>query len=198
MSEFDFDSLRTDLAATSPFEWLATVLGVVYVLFILKRNRWGWVAGGLSSAILTVMAARARLPMQALLQFAYVVIAVYGWVKWKGAEEAQPRIGTWDWRRHAIAIAAGIGLSLAIAPILRASGSSDWPFLDTLIAYLGLLASWLTARVFLENWLYWILIDSVSLYLFTAQGHPAIALLFVIYLVISCIGLRTWWRQYRK
>ena len=194
---FDIDSLRSDVAATHPLEWVATVLGVVYVLLILRRNRLGWIAGGLSSAILMVLAARSKLPMQAFLQFAYVVLAVYGWWNWSRGDQREKRIGVWPWSRHVVAIAIGVALALAIAPVLRGNGSSDWPFLDPLIAYLGLFASWLTARMRLENWIYWIAIDSVSLFLFYAQGHPVIALLFLLYLVISCAGLRSWYRLYR-
>ena len=195
-SIFELQGLRADLAATSLFEWFATALGIVYILLIMRRNRWGWVAGGASSLILTVLAARARLPMQALLQFSYVLAALYGWWRWRGANP-QLSIGLWPWPRHLLAVGACVLAALALAPWLRATGNSDWPFLDPLIAFLGLFASWLTARVRLENWIYWMFIDTVSLYLFTAQGHPVIALLFLVYFGISCAGLRSWWRLYR-
>jgi nicotinamide mononucleotide transporter len=68
-------ALLRGLALTSPLEALAVLLGVVYVLLILKRNRLGWIAGALSSSIYVYLAARARLPMQSLLQAYYVVMS---------------------------------------------------------------------------------------------------------------------------
>jgi nicotinamide mononucleotide transporter len=144
---------------TPAAEWLAVVLGVVYIILIMRRQRWGWAAGGCSSLILMVLAARSHLPMQAMLQFSYVVAAVYGWWKW--------------------------------AP------DAAWPLIDSLVACLGLLATWLVAKVYLENWLYWMLIDALSLYLFSAQGLVVTSLLFAIYFVISTVGLVSWRRTWR-
>jgi nicotinamide mononucleotide transporter len=181
----------------SPYEAAAVLLGVVYILLILKRNRWGWVAGAASSLILAVLAEKSRLPMQALLQLAYVAIAVYGWFSWKPEEDAQC-VGIWPWRRHLVAIAICVVVSFAVArlPIMRAN--SDWPFLDMLVACVGLFASWLVARVYLENWLYWIVIDSLTIFLFMKQDLEFTALLFVAYLVISCLGFRTWLKTYQR
>ncbi|MGC4027398.1 MAG: nicotinamide riboside transporter PnuC [Steroidobacteraceae bacterium] len=175
---------------------MSTALGLAYVLFIMRRSRWGWVAGGASSLLLMGLAIQARLPMQGLLQFGYVVLAVYGWMTWS-RPAAAPAIGTWPLRHHLLAVGACVLLALALAPLLRASGGSDWPFLDPLIAALGLFASWLTARVKLENWVYWIGIDSVSLYLFAVQGLYVVALLFLVYLGLAAAGLVSWRRQWQ-
>lgn len=193
----DADAVLADLAAASPFEWVATGLGIVYVLLIMRRKRVGWVAGGISAAILTVLAFRARLPMQAALQFSYVVLAVYGLWKWSSGEGPRRPIGTWPVSRHILMIGACVAAALLVAPLLRENGTSDWPLTDSLVAFLGLFASWLTARMKLENWMYWIGIDVVSLYLYTVQGHPVIALMFLVYLVLSVAGLYSWWQQYR-
>jgi nicotinamide mononucleotide transporter len=172
-------------------------LGVVYILLIMRRQRWGWAAGGASSLILAWLAARAHLPMQAVLQFCYVIAAVYGWYKWSPAAVGQ-RIGIWHWRGHALACVTALAVSLLLAQLLQREGYSAWPFLDSLVTCLGLLATWMVARVFLENWLYWILIDMLSLYLYAAQGLVVAALLFAVYLVISMVGLASWWRSWRS
>jgi len=196
MPESGAGDLLEQVRRTSPAEWLAVILGVVYILLIMRRRRWGWAAGGASSLILTVLAARAQLPMQALLQFSYVIAAVYGWMKW-APDAAGQRIGTWHWRGHALACAASLVASLLLARLLQQEGYSAWPFLDSLVACLGLFATWLVARVYLENWLYWIVIDAMSLYLFIAQGLVVTALLFAVYLVIATAGLVSWWRAWR-
>lgn len=196
-SALDWAVLRADLAASSHVEWIATILGIAYVLLILRRKRLGWIAGGLSSGILTVLAWRSRLPMQALLQLSYVLLAGYGWWRWSETGGTPRPVGTWPLSRHIAVIAACVAASLLLAPLLRGSGASDWPFTDSLIAFFGLFASWLTAQMKLENWLYWIAIDLVSLYLYTVQGHPAIAIMFLVYFVLSVTGFFSWWQQYR-
>lgn len=192
----DAGALLEQVRKTSAAEWLAVALGVAYIILIMRRQRWGWAAGGVSSLILTALAVRAHLPMQALLQFSYVLAAVYGWIKWAPGASAQ-RIGVWHWRGHLLAIAASLAVSLLLARLLKQEGYSAWPFLDSLVACLGLFATWLVARVYLENWLYWILIDALSLYLFIAQGLVVTAMLFAAYLVIATIGFVSWWRNWR-
>ncbi|HEV7431579.1 MAG TPA: nicotinamide mononucleotide transporter family protein, partial [Steroidobacteraceae bacterium] len=82
-------------------EAFAVVAGLIYVVLILRRNRWGWVAGALSSSVYVLISARARLPMQSLLQAYYVIMAVYGWFSWtRNAQEEGGRIYRWSLRRH--------------------------------------------------------------------------------------------------
>ena len=71
------DALVAGLRAVSPAEALSVVLGLAYLLLAVRRNRWCWAAGAVSSAILGYLSLRARLPMQAALQIYYVAIS-YG------------------------------------------------------------------------------------------------------------------------
>ena len=63
---------------------------------------------------------------------------------------------------------------------------------------LSLSAAWLTARGKLENWLYWIAIDAVQAWLYTAQGLAFTAFLFLVYLVIASVGFIEWSKTYRR
>jgi hypothetical protein len=68
--------LWVGLLATSPLEALAVFSSLVYVVLAVPRSRWCWVAGGVGSLIYVWLFARARLPMQSLLQVWYVGVAV--------------------------------------------------------------------------------------------------------------------------
>jgi nicotinamide mononucleotide transporter len=190
-------ALLRELYATSALEFLAVVLGVVYVLLILKRNRLGWLAGAGSSIIYVYLAARAHLPMQSLLQFYYVVMSVYGWRNWTRAQQQGGGIGRWRLRNHVLALLAIVLLSILTAHWLRLATHAAWPYLDSLTTWISLFATWLVARLKLENWLYWISADSVMAYLFAAQGYPFTAGLFLTYMVIAVFGFREWLQKFR-
>ena len=180
-------------------EAVAVVAGLVYVLLILRRNRWGWVAGALSSSIYVLIAARARLPMQSLLQVYYVVMAVYGWFSWKrNAEEQGGRIFRWPIRRHLLVAVLLLAASSLTARFLARQTQAAWPLLDSLTTWSSLLATWMLARSVLENWYYWIFADVIMVCLFMQQGYPYTAGLFFVYIVVSCFGLRSWLLRYRK
>ena len=55
----------------------------------------------------------------------------------------------------------------------------------------------MVARKILENWLYWLVIDSASIYLYLERGLTLTAGLFAVYLIIVVFGYRRWLRQYR-
>ena len=193
------DTLLRGLAMTRPPEALAVLLGVVYVLLILKRKRLGWIAGGLSSSIYVYLAARAHLPMQSALQAYYVVMSFYGWYSWTRAKQNdQVRITRWPPRYHLAALAAIVLLSFITAHWLALETHAAWPYLDSLTTWISLLATWMVARMKLENWLYWITADAIMTYLFAAQGSPFTAGLFLTYLTIAVIGFREWLHQYRQ
>jgi nicotinamide mononucleotide transporter len=186
---FDFQALLDNLRRTSAAEWAAVAAGLIYIVLIIRRNRWGWVAGGISSMIFVVICARSRLPMQALLQASYVAGAVYGWYSW--APRSQPqRISVWTLRGHALVIASCLVVSFGLRQLL--ADESAFPFMDSLVACIGLFATWLVARVYLENWFYWIVIDAISIYLYLAQELIVTAGLFAIYMAMAAGGLRSW------
>jgi len=180
-------------------EAVAVVSGLVYVVLILRRNRWGWVAGALSSSIYVVISARARLPMQSLLQAYYVAMAVYGWFSWKrNAEQEGGRLYRWPWRRHLLGALLLLSTSALSAQFLARETQAAWPLLDSLTTWTSLLATWMLARSVLETWLYWIFADVIMVGLFVRQGYPYTAGLFGVYTVVSVLGLRSWLARYRK
>ena len=78
------------LQAMSIAEVIAVILGVVYLVLAVRRSRWCWVAGGISSAIVIWLSAQKALPMQAALNVYYVVVSVYGYWRWTDADIAAP------------------------------------------------------------------------------------------------------------
>ena len=193
------EKLLADLRATTWLELVAVVAGVIYIVLIVRRQRLGWLAGAVSSAIYVWLAANARLPVQSALQVYYVIMSAYGWVSWtRNQQQEQGRIYHWPWWRHAVALVVIVSVGIASARVLAAETRAAWPLLDSLSSAASLLATWLVARSVLENWLYWIVADVVMIFLFIQQGHPFTAGLFAVYLVMAILGFRTWQNLYRQ
>jgi nicotinamide mononucleotide transporter len=179
------------LKDTGPFEWIAIVTGVIYIVLVMRHRRAGWIFGAVSCLIQAVLFWRVQLPMQALLQLAYVAAAVYGWRKWTQSGDSRP-IGVWHWRGHLLTLTGCLLVSLLLAHLL--AGESAFPFTDSLVFCIGMFATWLLARVYLENWAYWVIIDALSAYLSFRQGLFAVALLYALYFCIASAGLVGWIR----
>jgi nicotinamide mononucleotide transporter len=188
--------LWAGLLATSPLEALAVFSSLVYVVLAVPRSRWCWVAGGVGSLIYVWLFARARLPMQSLLQVWYVGVAVFGFLRW--SHQSTKRISLLSWRGHVSGVAASLLLAVVIARFLTGETQAAWPYLDASTMVLSLFATWLTARAKLENWLYWIVVDAVQAWLYATQGLVFTAFLFLAYLVTASVGFIEWSKTYRR
>ncbi len=187
------------LSHTSFSEVVSVILGLLYSLLAVKRSRWCWVAGGAGSALAIYVNATAHLPMQAALQVYYVVISVHGFWYWtRNQGEATRTVSVWPLRYHLAVCGLTLAISALTARWLAAETSAAWSFLDSLTTWGSLFATWLTARVKLENWLYWLAIDGTLMVLYTEQGLYFFALLSLVYLGVSAVGFAKWLKTYRN
>jgi nicotinamide mononucleotide transporter len=177
---------------------LALATGVAYAVLAARRNRLCWIAGAVSSVCAAVLAGLNKLPMQAGLQVFYVAMSVYGWWSWKrSVSEGELVVGVWPLGRHLGAALVLAALSLLSAYWLRPAQVAAWPLLDSLTTWFSLLATWLAARARIENWLYWVVINAVMVFLFYAQEVWGMALLSVFLMVIAIGGFTGWRRRLR-
>jgi nicotinamide mononucleotide transporter len=196
----DIEPLRSVLAAaaaSSALEWLSLLAGVAYALLAVRRNRWCWAFGAVSSAILAWLAFHGRLPMQAALQACYVGMAFWGFWQWsRGGDGDALAISTWPLRVHALSGVGIVVIALLLAPLVEQWTAAAWPRIDTATMLASLLATAMVAIAKLENWLYWIVIDAVSIFLYGAQQLWLPALLYLLYLCIAISGYFAWRRRW--
>jgi nicotinamide mononucleotide transporter len=188
------DAVVAALAAIPPAEWVAVLLAFGYLLLAVRQNAWCWACAMASSAIFFVLFARGGLVMQAALQVFYIGMGAYGWWAWRrgSAQGAALPVSRWRAGRHAVAIAALLAAS-AVNGWIVARAQGGWvPYADAFVAWVSVLATWMVARKVLENWLYWIVVDSVAAALYWSQGFHATAVLFVAYVVIAVRGYFAW------
>jgi nicotinamide mononucleotide transporter len=185
------------LKAMSVAEVIAVILGVAYLVLAVKRSRWCWVAGGISSAIVIWLSARQGLPMQAGLNVYYVIVSIYGYWRWTDAEIPRPAVSLLPLRWHLLGTLAVILVSILTAQYLQRETQAAWPYLDSLTTWGSLFTTWLVARVKLENWAYWFVIDAVEAYLFFEQKLYLLGLMTAATLIVILVGHRAWWRTWR-
>ncbi len=185
--------------AMSGWEAAAVVLGVAYLLLAMRESLWCWYAAFASTAIFLVLFWNVNLLMESALQVYYLAMAVYGWWQWQrgGAGHTELKISRWGSRQHLVAVAAVLLVSAASGALLQHYTGAALPYLDSFTTWGSVLTTWMVARKILENWLYWLVIDSVSIYLYLDRTLYLTAGLFALYLVIVLFGYRKWWLHYQ-
>ncbi len=188
------ERILAGLAAIPPAEWVAVVLALGYLLLAVRQNPWCWACAIASSAIFLVLFVQAGLVMQVALQVFYIGMGLYGWFAWRrgGESGAALPVSRWSARRHALAMAVLCVASLVNGWLIARTQGGWVPYVDAFVAWVSVLATWLVARKVLENWLYWIVVDSVAVLLYWSQGLHATAALFVVYVLIAVRGYFAW------
>jgi len=184
----------------SGWEMLAVALAIAYLLLAVRQNRLCWVAAFISTAIFTALFWQVQLLMQSALNVYYMAMAVYGWWHWThgGGDEGTVPVTRWRWQRHGIVLAGVVLCTLLSGYLLGLHTEAAWPYLDSFITWGAVVTTFMVARKVLENWAWWMVINTLAIFLFLDRGMLLTAGLHLAYLVISVFGWRSWLRDYRR
>jgi nicotinamide mononucleotide transporter len=179
----------------APAELAAAGFGIAYILLAIRQHRACWIAGGIGTAIYAKVFLDAGLPMQAALQVVFVAMSAYGFFAWRRDQGSAVPLRRWPVARHLAAIAA-VGLATAVsAPLVARHAVAAAPVADSLGTWASLIATWLLARRVVDNWLWWIAIDTGLATLFATQGLMPTAALYLAYALLAVAGWRGWRRE---
>ena len=170
----------------------AVVLGLAFIIFIIRRERIGWLFGVVQCILSVLLFVELKLYAEAGLYGLYALFGIYGWLSWSANQGGKVLIGRISLVVLMTLSAIGVVLSIGTGYMMRTLTDSPRPFLDSFTSVFGLLATWLEAKQFLEAWHYWIVLNGISIGLYIDRGASFYAALMGIYFVMSFIGLRQW------
>ncbi len=183
--------------AMSGWEWLAVLLAIAYVVLAIRQRIECWYAAFGSTLIYTLLFWNVSLFMESALNVYYLLMAVYGWYQWRfhPGKDSQLTVQRWPLSRHLGIFAAIAALVFISGYLLAENTSAALPYLDSFTTWASVITTYMVAKKVLENWLYWVVIDAVSIFLYVDRGMWLTAALFVIYTLMAIIGYREWHKQ---
>ncbi|MFL0811311.1 MAG: nicotinamide riboside transporter PnuC [Agarilytica sp.] len=180
-------------AEKTSWELVAVFLALAYLLLAMKESIWCWPAALVSTAIYTCLFWHVSLVMDSVLNVYYMLMAVYGFYVWFYPQKNKnAHIHRWPWTLHIAVIVSVVAVSLVSGYILQRNTEAAWPYLDSFTTWASVVTTFMVARKVLENWLYWIVIDSVALLLYIERGLYPTAALFVLYIILCVFGWLKW------
>jgi nicotinamide mononucleotide transporter len=181
---------------TRGIELGAAFLAIAYLLLAIRQQLSCWTAAFVSSCLYVWVLFAARLYMESALNAFYAAMALYGFWQWRhGKGGAALQVTRWPIARHASALLGILALSMISSFFLRRFTPAAWPFVDSMVTWSSVFATFLVARKVYENWHWWLAIDSVSLCLYFTRHLYATMLLFALYVVLILVGMREWRRS---
>jgi nicotinamide mononucleotide transporter len=172
-------------------EAVAVFFSIIYVILASKESIWCWAAAAISVSIYIYICFFAQLYAETGLQIFYLFMAFYGYYNWNKKEQ-NLQISQWSISRHLLIIIIGSLLTFLIGFYLTTYTNAKMPIVDSFTTVFSVFATYMVTKKILANWLYWIVIDIVSAYLYLSRDLELTALLFMIYTVIAIFGYLSW------
>ena len=183
-------------------EYTAVAFGIIYVLLATRSIIWCWLAGIISSAIYIYINIEHQLYQDAILQTYYVVAGFYGWWLWSSPTQTLPQ-GEGLNTKFALPIISFsrpqnfklILLGAVLVPVfgyIFSKFGNALSYFDATVTVFSFIATWMTAKKILENWIFWIVIDLIAAVMYFIKGLHATSFLYIFFSVIAVYGYFEW------
>lgn len=183
----------------SPIEISAALLVVINVVLVARRSVWNYAFAIAGVALYAWIFFHAKLYSDMLLQGFFLIVNLYGWLHWSRgiAEAGEVRVGRLTVAARAGWLGAILAATLVWGGLMHLSTDASYPFVDAGVAMASVAAQILLSRQKLENWMLWIAVDAVAIWLYAAKHLWPTAILYILLLAISVWGLIDWRKSER-
>ena len=184
-------------------EIFGVITGLLYIFLEIKQHRAMWVLGFLTSLAYVFIFLYSKIYADMGLNVYYVLISIYGFWEWSRKtnhiqpEKEKKRDEIIVYRHLTPRLFAGIITSFfviffSIWYILAHFTDSPIPVGDAFTTAVGIVATWMLARYIIEHWLFWIIANSVSIYLYYLRDLYPTMFLYICYALLPVYGYYTW------
>jgi len=194
MSDF-FSNVVQGAQNLSWAEMGATIFGLIYIVLVVKENPWCWFWGILSSALLAWVTYTSNgYYIDAVLNIFYVVMGFLGIYQWRfgGRNKDELPVTQLTVNQHVMIIIVGIGLTVLFGYLFKEYTSAERTYLDAFTTAFAIFATFMTIQKKLGNWIYWIVVDLLYVYMYALGGTYLLMLLYIIYCFIAIKGYLDW------
>ena len=178
-------------------EFVAVAFGFANIALLIRRNVWNFPCGLVMVSLYAAIFFETRLYSEAMLQVFFFGVQLFGWWKWTHAiADDGDLVVEWSPQRTLVLCAlCTLGLSLLLGEIMATWTDAVAPHADATVAAASVVAQFLLSYRRIENWVYWIAIDVLSIGLYVWRGLNLTAGLYIVMLMMSVFGLLAWQRS---
>ena len=178
----------------SIIESIAVFFSILYVILALKESILCWGAAAISVILYIYICYTAQLYPETGLQVFYLLMAFYGYHQWN-KNDSTLKIQQWTTTKHLLILLLGASLTFLMGFYFTIYTNAAMPLVDSFTTVFSVFATYMVTKKVLGNWLYWIVIDIVSVYLYFSRDLHLTSLLFIMYTVIAIFGYFSWLKR---
>ncbi|MEA2043398.1 MAG: nicotinamide riboside transporter PnuC [Bacteroidota bacterium] len=205
-----FETFSQNIQDTGFLEFTAVIFGIMSVWFAKKENILVYPTGIVSVLIYVyiLIQPEVKLYADAGINFFYFLMSVYGWIMWSRTDKegensvAISKNSGKDWFLSIGAFVVSVIGIIIILKWLKADDLDYWstniPYIDSFTTGIFIVAMLLMALKRIENWLFWIIGNVISIPLYMYKGMVFTGFQFLVFLVLAVLGYIEWRKIYQE
>ncbi|AIN73123.1 TPA: nicotinamide riboside transporter PnuC [Flavobacterium psychrophilum] len=177
-------------------ELVAIFFGLSSVWCAKKNNIWVFPTGLISTFIYAYLLWQWDLLGDSMINGYYFIMSIYGWYHWtrkkEDAQEFPISVITNKEKIIGLIIFVLTLIFVIIVYIYFGKFTNWYSYIDTFLTAIFFVGMWLMAKRKIENWLFWILGDLISIPLYFAKGYTFTSFQYIIFTIIAVFGYLEW------
>ena len=196
MIEYFFSQYRDYPTLDIVLEIVAVIFGVLSVWYAKKDNILVFPTGLISTSIFVYLLWKWTLWGDMMINGYYFVLSIYGWYHWtrKKGDTIEFPISKISSTEKRIAIILFIFTVAFVVSVYYYFGKfTTWyAYVDTFITGIFFVGMWLMAKRKVENWIFWIIGDVISIPLYFSKGFTFTSFQYIVFTIVAIFGYLEW------
>ncbi len=177
-------------------EIIAVIFGFLSVWYSKQNKIWVFPTGMISTAIFVYLLLKWELLGDMMINGYYFIMSVYGWYIWtrKVSDTNVTPISRTTPKEKKISVVIFFATLIFVYVVYAVFDKwNNWTaYIDTVTTAIFFVGMWLMARRKIENWIYWIIGDIISVPLYLYKGFTFTSFQYLIFTIIAVLGYLAW------
>ena len=182
------------LISDKGLELIGLIIGLLYLLLEYKANIWLWPVGVIMPIVYIIIFYQNKFYADMTFNVYYLFASIYGWYIWANSlEKTDKGLISHLPKKYIVGLSAiFVAIFAAIAFLLINFTDSEVPYGDSFTTTLSILAMWMLAHKYIEQWLLWIVVNAVTAVLYHTKELDITVILFIVNFFVSILGYVKW------
>lgn len=183
----------------NPLEIFANLFNLISVFLANRNSVHTWWIGIIGGILYGVMFYEVKLYADVILQVFFILTNIYGWWAWLhgGANREELPVTRISLTHLVFFALLAVVLTAGHGFLLHRLTDASFPFIDSTILILSIIAQFLLMRRKLESWIFWIIVDVIAVPLYAAKELYLTSAIYFLFLLNAIWGLINWWKIWR-
>ena len=187
----------------SYIELIGTITGFLAVYLATKNNMITWVIGMINIVCFSILFYQIHLYGDLVLQVFYLIMNIYGWIRWSNVSNPLP-ITDNSIKEKVLIITVIVTLGLISGYVFNnlhlwfpnlIQHPASFAYIDGLIMIGSMTATFLTTKRKIFNWILWLILDTISVYIFIKKQVPLMAVEYFLFDILALYGWLNWRKE---